>query len=106
MKIILISALLIFWGLNSYLWANEWDDHEVQFTQKFIKEKSQLPTALMGMEGPTENWETSNWKKTLTLSADRINILVGAFGEIDIKIAELKIMPYVEFRLQKQKPKK
>jgi hypothetical protein len=93
-------------------WADEWDNHEETFVQKFESERGLIASPLLGY-GQTEEdgddmdqeFDALNLKKTLTLNADRINIMIGAFAEIDFKVAELKIMPYVEFRLDKQKPK-
>lgn len=36
------------------------------------------------------------------LELSRVNLLVGAFTELDLKILDLTIQPYVEFRFEKR----
>lgn len=107
-NLLICSSLL----LSAPLFADEWDDHEAAYGQKFEEHWNLANSPFLGItkdgnnsKSDADNFNALNLKRTLTLNADRINILLGVFAEIDFKIIELKIQPYVEFRLQKQKTK-
>jgi hypothetical protein len=42
-------------------------------------------------------------KKESTFKLQRINVLAGAFVELDLVVAELKVLPYVELRFNRKK---
>ena len=42
-------------------------------------------------------------KKSSTFRLQRINVLTGAFVELDLVVAELKVLPFVELRFNRKK---
>jgi hypothetical protein len=42
-------------------------------------------------------------KKKSSFRLQRINVLTGAFVELDLVVAELKVLPYVELRFNRKK---
>lgn len=80
--------------------ADLFERSENQFTEELRGTLSQLNEGVAPTPLPNEaiEEEESNWRFS------RIQILTGAFAELDLKVIELKIQPYVEFRLNRRKP--
>lgn len=88
------------------LWAN--DDEvtkmENQFKKEFKSELSKLNSFFQLKSTPIDFMNGTNENEENTLDLSRVNLLVGAFTELDLKILDITIQPYVEFRFDKKNP--
>jgi hypothetical protein len=71
--------------------AGQFDAMEEQFADE-------LKTQLDGLESvnPDPQPEESSW------NFSRIQVLTGAFAEIDLKVIEIKVQPYMELRFNRR----
>ena len=90
--------------------ANQFDQMETIFTNELKTQLNQLPVRNLKPEFTTMQNELLNGivndsvvnEDETHLELSRINLMFAAFTEIDFKIIEIKIQPYIEFRFNKK----
>lgn len=90
-----LNVFFVFLALCSvgsqWVSAGQFDAMEEQFA-------NELKTQLDGLNSvnPDPQSEESSW------NFSRIQVLTGAFAEIDLKVIEIKVQPYVELRFNRR----
>ncbi|MGZ3774437.1 MAG: hypothetical protein ACXVCY_19490 [Pseudobdellovibrionaceae bacterium] len=78
------------------------DKMEQNFKDEFFREYTKVKAVKVSssvQENSLDSTSVSFMDQVLEFS--RLNILIGAFTELDLKVVDFKIQPYVEFRFDK-----
>jgi hypothetical protein len=102
---IMLKVLNIFFvtlAISSFARANKFDKMEATFKNELQTELNQL--SLYKNNSPSFKTQTNEFSSSdeTDVELSRISVLFGAFTEIDFKVIELKIQPYVELRFDKK----